>query len=148
MHKYLQTIKRGESIPVEFQIAIIAESFLHYFGDSYDDSYAKIENAENAMRYQYSLLSQHAGVCLDNDDSITQVVKFYNRGKHFHGESKEKDFVIEATDKERVHLAFFVQSLFRFSVLYDLLEDNNEMFKDIYRQLVTHHIVLNKFYVM
>ena len=64
------------------------------------------------------------------------------------GKVREKDFVIEATDKERVHLAFFVQSLFRFSVLYDLLEDKNEMFKDVYRQLVTCHLVLKKFYVM
>ena len=147
MHKYLQTIGRDNRIPVEIQIAVVAESFLHYFGDSYDDSYAMKKNAEHAIKYQYDKLSQRAGIRMHNEDSIMQIVRFYNRGKHFYGESNEKDFVIQATAKERVYLAYFVQSLFQFSVLSDLLEDKNDMFKTIYRQIVTHHEVLKRFYV-
>lgn len=148
MHKYLETFRRDKGIPVEIQIAIIAEAFLHYFGDSYDDSYAKKKNAEHAIKYQYERLSQRAGVRIQNKDSIMQIVRFYNRGKHFYGGSDEKDFVIQATAEERVDLKFFVQSLFQFCALYDLLEGNRDTFKTMYRELVKPHSILKRFYVI
>ena len=127
---------------MRLQVSLVSEAFVHYFGDKNNNS------AEKCIKYQYGRLSGHAGVCLHNDAITKMIWTFYGNFKHFRKGNQETSPVEVVTDEERVRLSYFAKSLFQFSVLYELLEDNVDTFKSVYTGLAKHHLVLNKIYVI
>jgi len=142
LYKYLEVIRGLESIAVELQLSLISEAFVHYFGDK--DS----RSAKECIKQQYGKLSNDAGVRLHEDVTIKTIWTFYGNFKHFTKGNQETSPTETVTDKERVRLSYFAKSLFQFSVLYQLLEDNLDTFRSVYEGLVENHLVLNKIYVL
>ncbi len=142
IYKYLETIRRAESIPVELQISLISEAFVHYFGDKYNSS------AEKCIKRQHDRLIEHGGVRLDDDATVNAIWKFYGNFKHFSKGNQETTPVVITSNEERVQLSYFAQSLFQLSVLYELLEESADTFSDIYTGLVERNLILQKIYVI
>lgn len=142
IYKYLETIRGASSVIAEFQISLVSEAFVHYFGEKDSNS------AESCIKRQYAKLSESAGVCLEDEVILKPIWQFYGNFKHFTKGNQNTSPVATTSGDERVRLLYLSQSLFQLSALFELLEDNVEKFKPVYQGLVKPHLILNKFYVL